>query len=77
MHFIELGFGHNVQAQYKIRCHISQSRRRAKPPMTLHSLALKKTSDQFGGVKYNCPYPLVLRYREGLSINLSGSYLLH
>ena len=45
MHFIELGFGHNIQAQYEICCHFSQSIKVwQKPQMTLQSPALEKTS---------------------------------
>ena len=48
MHFIDLGFGHNLQAQYEIRCPFSQSRKVwQKPQLTQRSLSLDKMSVWF------------------------------
>ena len=75
MYFIELGFGHNIQAQYKIRCHCSQCEKVWQKPLeTLRSLALEKTSVWFGGWNITVP---VLRYRNNTGIILSESYILH
>ena len=80
MYFIELGFGHNIQAQYKIRCHCSQCEKVWwKPLETLRSQALEKTSVRFGGWNITVPVlrTLVLRYRNNTGIIQSESYLLH